>query len=90
VWERVSVGGRLPAQRLIEHLGIDGHNYECRLLPEHPKGRAAHLLPGGAVDETAAPVERRAVEAPGGLELGPLRGQQNLVDQHRIILPVAE
>jgi hypothetical protein len=43
------------------------------VLCEHPRGRAAHLLPGGAVDEPAAPVERRAVEAPGSLELGPLR-----------------
>jgi hypothetical protein len=35
------------------------------------------------VDETAAAVEWRTVEVSGGLELGPLGRQQDLVDQHR-------
>src|SRR5438046_2648007 len=48
-----------------------------------PHGRAARLFAGEAVDETAAAGEWRPIEASGGLELGPLGGQQDLVDQRR-------
>ena len=34
------------------------------------------------MDEAAAVIERRTIEAPGGVELSPLGGQQDLVDQH--------
>src|SRR2546421_12634589 len=82
-----SVGGRLPADRLTEQVGIDGHHDERRLPAEEPSCGLAHLAPGGAVDESVAAVRRRTLEVPGRLEPGPLRGQQNLVNQHRITVP---
>lgn len=40
------------------------------------------LRSGGAMDEAAAVIERRTGEHQGRLELGPLSGEQDLVDQH--------
>jgi hypothetical protein len=39
------------------------------------------------VDEPAFAVERRAVEPAGSLKLGPFAGQQDLVDQHVVMVP---
>jgi hypothetical protein len=83
VWEEAAAGGFLPAHGVPEHLRVEGDDCQLWLVREHPHGRTAHLLTGGAVDEAAAAVKWRTIEVSGGLKLGPLGGQQDLVDQHR-------
>ena len=78
VREEAVVRGFLPAHGLAEHLSVEGDDYQRRLPARTPAWRAARLFAGGAVDETTAAVEWRAIEASGGLELGPLGGNKIL------------